>query len=86
MGLTNKRRTKFDEGKIASRQIEVWRTCPCTRQTDDSELLYRITTQDTDELMPPSEHGARLKPTEIALFDSGFLKAPSGVNIGLTVH
>ena len=34
---------------------------------DDSELLYRITTQDTDELMPPSEHGARLKPTEIAL-------------------
>ena len=24
----------------------------------DSELLYRITTQDTDELMPPPEHGA----------------------------
>ena len=34
---------------------------------EDSELLYRISTQDTDELMPPPEHGSRLKPTEVAL-------------------
>ena len=27
---------------------------------EDSELLYRISTQDTDELMPPPEHGFRL--------------------------
>ena len=34
---------------------------------EDSELLYRISTQDTDELMPPPEHGSRLKPAEVAL-------------------
>ena len=34
---------------------------------ESSELIYRITTQDIDELMPPPEHGTRLKPAEVTL-------------------
>ena len=34
---------------------------------ESSELIYRITTQEIDELMPPPEHGTRLKPAEVTL-------------------
>lgn len=33
----------------------------------ESELIYRITTKDTDELMPPTDHGPRLKAEEVTL-------------------
>ena len=50
------------------------------------KLLYRISTQDTDELMPPPEHGSRLKLAEVAFIRNGFSKVPSGANIGLIAH
>ena len=34
---------------------------------DDSELINRVTTNDTDDLMPPPDHGKSLKPAQIAL-------------------
>lgn len=34
---------------------------------DQSELMYRITTDDLDDLMPQSDHGPRLQPAEVAL-------------------
>ena len=34
---------------------------------DGSELTYRLTTDDADDLMPPPDHGKRLKPDQIAL-------------------
>ena len=34
---------------------------------DGSELIYRVTTDDADDLMPPPDHGKRLKPAQIAL-------------------
>ena len=32
---------------------------------DGSELIYRVTTDDADDLMPPPDHGKRLKPAQI---------------------
>ncbi|MBI1373625.1 MAG: DUF1553 domain-containing protein [Phycisphaera sp.] len=32
---------------------------------DDSELIYRVTTDDKEDLMPPPKHAPRLKPAEV---------------------
>ena len=34
---------------------------------NESELMFRLTTEDKDEIMPPPESGKKLKPAEIAL-------------------
>ena len=34
---------------------------------DDSEIVYRLSTDDADDLMPPPDHGKRLKPDQIEL-------------------
>ena len=34
---------------------------------DESELMFRLTTEDKDEVMPPPKSGKKLKPAEITL-------------------
>ncbi len=36
-------------------------------QPGESELMFRLTTEDKDEVMPPPKSGKKLKPAEIAL-------------------
>ncbi len=36
-------------------------------RVEAGELIYRVTSKDPDEQMPPPEHGEKLKPAEVAL-------------------
>ena len=53
--------------KSAQTELKSGKRAVVPGNPDDSELTYRLTTDDADDLMPPPDHGKRLKPDQITL-------------------
>ena len=53
--------------KSARAELKSGKRAVVPGRPDGSELINRVTTDDTDDLMPPPDHGKPLKPAQIAL-------------------
>ncbi|MCA9047615.1 MAG: DUF1549 domain-containing protein, partial [Planctomycetaceae bacterium] len=58
---------RLDLPDVAVRVLESGQTAVVPGRPDDSELIRRVVTEDSDLRMPPAEHGAALSNAETAL-------------------